>query len=120
MSTQPFGAGSKHFAELAKIQGSPRLTYGVVGGAAEALHSTADTWAQQHMELSRLRSLGDAEFAQQKVDLLAALHEHVRTYMNTTNFTVAIETAKAYESRYPGASHTLVMKLAEQMRQTGK
>jgi hypothetical protein len=91
-------------AHLATIEGNPSLTYGVVGDAAMELDIAVDIWEQEHLQLSKLVALGQAEFQAQKTSLHQAMDDAVRKFVKAGAYLSKVRAAKTYEAAHPCVS----------------
>jgi hypothetical protein len=104
--TAVFDAGFARelFADLARIKGSPAITFGLIGEAAKALDKRIDTWERLHKPLIQLRALDATTFAKEKRSLLRALSMGTRSFIAKNDFTVRVRSEKKMELKTSSAS----------------
>ena len=89
-SSSPLGTTKQSIDQKGQNRGKDALSYGLVGRAAQALDAATTTWEEHNGTLSRMRSLPDAAYQQQKTDLLQAVSNAVRTFVATNDFTALV------------------------------
>jgi hypothetical protein len=109
----PHGTNKAIMDSLAKLEGIPSMTYGLVGDIAAAMDRAVTGFEKNtNIKLSALVSLCDNDFGNQKV----ALHEAIDTAVRNRKQIIAKhKAAQAYEMRCPGVSYGRCMQVTKQL-----
>jgi hypothetical protein len=91
------------FADLAKIEGSPAITFALAGEAAQAFDKRIDKWESRHNVVSQLRALDGITFDKKKRSLLRALDDAVRSFIARSDFTGRVRREKKIELKESSA-----------------
>ncbi|KAH9867250.1 hypothetical protein IAQ61_007842 [Plenodomus lingam] len=105
----PFGTHKHIFGILRNIKGIPRLTYGIVGDAAERLEMAIVAWEKKNrMPLSRIRSQNDVDFGKSEKELIETCRAATSAFVEHNDFTAIFQDSIEYARTHPGESGELI------------